>query len=219
VLRYLLADLLVKALAISLTPVMLCCAMPLHAHGACMPCSLGCPADAAHVLHAHDVFAGMAVQDTGGFFIAVLEKVAPTPPLEDPKLGHRYGVCKCRSRISAPARAGLCWAVMPVLHDCRTAAWLQARCSSACPMQDVCADMCYWLSCRFLTYVQSAAKPARVVKLDGQDPLQGAADAAEAAIQVGTISPGWQVVQDSLSVHVSSGRTTAYSMHVLQVAC
>lgn len=153
-----------------------------------MPCSLGCPADAAHVMHALEVRAGMAVQDTGGFFIAVLEKVAPTPPLEDPKLGHRYGVCECRSRISAPARAGLCWAVMPVLHDCRTAAWLQARCSSACPMQDVCADMCYWLSCRFLTYVQSAAKPMRVVKLDGQDPLQGAADAAEAAIQVGTIS-------------------------------
>jgi hypothetical protein len=40
----------------------------------------------------------------------------------------------------------------------------------------------------------------RVVKLDGQDPLQGAADAAEAAIQVGTFAPGWQVVQDSLSM-------------------
>jgi hypothetical protein len=38
-------------------------------------------------------------QDTGGFFIAVLEKVAPTPPLEDPKMGHRCvtgGSC-CRA--------------------------------------------------------------------------------------------------------------------------
>jgi hypothetical protein len=32
----------------------------------------------------------LALQDTGGFFIAVLEKVTPTPPLEDPKMGHRY---------------------------------------------------------------------------------------------------------------------------------
>lgn len=33
------------------------------------------------------------LQDTGGFFIAVLEKVAPTPPLEDPKMGHRCVSC------------------------------------------------------------------------------------------------------------------------------
>jgi hypothetical protein len=61
-----------------------------------------------NVLHAHEGFAGMAVQDTGGFFIAVLEKVAPTPPLEDPKLGHRCVVCECRSTPSAPTRAGRC---------------------------------------------------------------------------------------------------------------
>lgn len=38
------------------------------------------------------------LQDTGGFFIAVLQKVAPTPPLEDPKMGHRW-VRLCASAL------------------------------------------------------------------------------------------------------------------------
>jgi hypothetical protein len=44
------------------------------------------------------------------------------------------------------------------------------------------------VSCRFATYVQPTNAPNRIVKLDGQEPLQGAAKAAEAALQVGGTS-------------------------------
>lgn len=45
------------------------------------------------------------LQDTGGFFIAVLQKVAPTPPLEDPQMGHRW------ERLCAGALPSVCaWA-------------------------------------------------------------------------------------------------------------
>jgi hypothetical protein len=37
---------------------------------------------------------------------------------------------------------------------------------------------------RFANYVVSSSKPGRIVKLDGQEPFQGAANAAEAALQV-----------------------------------
>lgn len=43
-------------------------------------------------------------------------------------------------------------------------------------------------TCRFATYVQPTNAPKRIVKLDGQEPLQGAANAAEAALQVGGTS-------------------------------
>lgn len=43
---------------------------------------------------------------------------------------------------------------------------------------------CCCLSDRFATYVETSSKPSRIVKLEGQDPVQGAANAAEAALQV-----------------------------------
>lgn len=91
-------------------------------------------------------------QDTGGFFIAVLQKVAPTPPLEDPKMGHR-----------------------------------------------------------FATYVETAGKPGRIVKLDGQDPIQGAANAAEAALQAA--ESAIQALESGDTAAVAAAVATASAAH------
>lgn len=138
-------------------------------------------ADGMLHLHVH-------LQDTGGFFIAVLEKVAPTPPLEEPKMGHR-----CVTRMVLGGSTGQP-AIPLCLHPCTWSdACVERMLASASVRRARVSVLTHVLllllpvACRFATYVQSSSQregPSRIVRLDGQEPLQGAADAAEAAIQV-----------------------------------
>jgi hypothetical protein len=69
--------------------------------------------------------------------------------------------------------------------------------------------------CRFANYVVSSSKPNRIVKLDGQEPFQGAANAAEAALQVShCYAAAFGRLEASFQQHVVGASTSCW--HALQ---
>lgn len=163
------------------------------------------------------------LQDTGGFFIAVLEKVAPTPPLEDPKMGHRYAPKTHASSVGLQSSCARNSCTECCITESATRTVLQVCLGYACDKRMSCflgpeGQQPEMSVCRFANYVVSSSKPNRIVKLDGQEPFQGAANAAEAALQVSRCpcSCLWQAEWHSAS-SMSVEQVQAVAMQVRTV--